>query len=140
MINANLQSFKDLVKKCASKEDSQACDMFRTTIGVDCADDEIGPALKADDIGFVVDAVAEHQPIVNGESLYTPKGVIGVDEFLAILDALMLSEADAEEKAVIETGLTFSDEDWQAMRVAVWRHLGPVATAVAHAVWQADEE
>lgn len=140
MINANLQSFKDLVKKCASKEDSQACDMFRTTIGVDCADDEIGPALKADDIGFVVDAVAEHQPIVNGESLYTPKGVIGVDEFLAILDALMLSEADAEEKAVIETGLTFSAEDWEAMRAAVWRHLGPVATVVADAVWRADEE
>lgn len=140
MINANLQSFKDLVKKCASKEDSQACDMFRTTVGVDCADDEIGPALKADDIGFVVDAVAEHQPIVEGETIHTPRGRVHVDEFLAILDALMQSEEDAKEKAVIETGLTFSPEDWEAMRAVVWQHLGPVATVVADAVWRADEE
>lgn len=140
MINANLQSFKDLVKKCASKEDSQACDMFRAAVGVDCADDEIGPALKADDIGFVVDAVAEHQPIVEGETIHTPRGRVHVDEFLAILDALMQSEEDAKEKAVIEMGMTFSPEDWEAMRVAVWRHLGPVATVVAHAVWQSDEE
>lgn len=140
MINANLQSFKDLVQKCASKEDSQACDMFRAAVGVDCADDEIGPALKADDIGFVVDAVSEHQPIVEGETIHTPRGRVHVDEFLAILDALMQSEEDAKEKAVIETGLTFSTEDWEAMRVAVWRHLGPVATVVAHAVWQSDEE
>lgn len=140
MINANLQSFKDLVKKCASKEDSQACDMFRSAVGVDCADDEIGPALKADDIGFVVDAVSEHQAIVEGEVISTPRGRVPVDEFLAILDALMQSEEDAKEKAVIETGLTFSPEDWEAMRVAVWRHLGPVATVVAEAVWRADEE
>lgn len=139
MINANLQSFKDLVKKCASKEDSQACDMFRAAVGVDCADDEIGPALKADDIGFVVDAVAEHQPIVEGETIHTPRGRVHVDKFLAILDALMQSEEDAKEKAIIETGLTFSAEDWEAMRVVVWSHLGPVATTVAHAVWQADE-
>lgn len=139
MINANLQSFKDLVKKCASKEDSQACDMFRSAVGVDCADDEIGPALKADDIGFVVDAVAEHQPIVEGETIHTPRGRVHVDEFLAILDALMQEEEDAKEKAVIETGLTFSDEDWQAMRAVVRQHLGQVATVVAHAVWQADE-
>lgn len=139
MINANLQSFKDLVKKCASKEDSQACDMFRAAVGVDCADDEIGPALKADDIGFVVDAVSEHQAIVEGENIHTPKGTVRVDEFLAILDALMHEEEDAKEKVVIETGLTFSDEDWQVMRAVVRQHLGQVATVVAHAVWQADE-
>lgn len=139
MINANLESFRELVKKCASKEDSQACDMFRAAVGVDCADDEIGPALKADDIGFVVDAVSEHQAIVEGEVISTPRGRVHVDEFLAILDALMQEEEDAKEKAVIETGLTFSDEDWQAMRAVVRQHLGQIATIVAHAVWQADE-